>query len=251
MIRNGRTYSFRFENIWLKEEDVEDEVVEDRWGRERDVEIISRTSRCANKLKGWGRRERMRFKQEVAECSEEMERLRGSHDFSDFVRFKKVQEKHARLLVQEEIYWKLRAKMHWLKDGDLNIKFFHLLASVRQKAKKIDKLVNEVNIEVKTQAEICEVALNYFDNLFQANATTHDPVLSLIEPKVTGEDNNCLLAPITKEELKTSLFEMHPNKAPGPDVLINLSTNTFGSCVAMIYMKHRRSGLREGTSPLH
>jgi hypothetical protein len=52
MIRNGRTYSFRFENIWLKEEDVEDEVVEDRWGRERDVEIISRTSRCANKLKG-------------------------------------------------------------------------------------------------------------------------------------------------------------------------------------------------------
>jgi tRNA U38,U39,U40 pseudouridine synthase TruA len=112
MIRNGRTYSFRFENIWLKEEDVEDEVVEDRWGRERDVEIISRTSRCTNKLKGWGRRKRMRFKQEVAECSEEMERLRGSHDFSDFVRFKKVQEKHARLLVQEEIYWKLRAKMH-------------------------------------------------------------------------------------------------------------------------------------------
>ncbi|GAU39458.1 hypothetical protein TSUD_158890 [Trifolium subterraneum] len=52
MIRNGRTYSFRFENIWLKEDDVE-EVVEDGWCSGRDVEITSRITRCADKLKGW------------------------------------------------------------------------------------------------------------------------------------------------------------------------------------------------------
>ncbi|MCI40848.1 hypothetical protein A2U01_0062081, partial [Trifolium medium] len=33
-----------------------------------------------DRLQEWGRRKRMRFKQEVAECGEEMERLRGSHD---------------------------------------------------------------------------------------------------------------------------------------------------------------------------
>jgi hypothetical protein len=67
--------------MWLKEEDVEEEVVEDGWGRDRSVDIIDRTSRCADKLKRWGRRKRMKFKKNVLECSEEMERLRGSQVF--------------------------------------------------------------------------------------------------------------------------------------------------------------------------
>ncbi|PNX80358.1 ribonuclease H, partial [Trifolium pratense] len=216
VIRNGNNYSFRFENIWLKEEDI-DEVVEAGWGRERSADITSKTSRCAEKLRNWGRRKRMRFKQEVLECSEELERLRGRHDLAGSGRYKEVQEKHARLLIQEEIYWKQRAKMHWLKEGDMNTKFFHMSASTRQRKKKIEKLVNADNIEVKTQTEICAVAKNYFDHLFRANATVQDPILSLVSPKITLEDNERLVAPITKDELKEALFQMHPDKSPGPD----------------------------------
>jgi hypothetical protein len=79
LITNGRTYSFHFENSWLKEEDI-DEVVEEGWVREHRANITNITSRWAEKLKWWGRRNRIRFKQEVAECSEKMERLRGCHD---------------------------------------------------------------------------------------------------------------------------------------------------------------------------
>jgi hypothetical protein len=39
-IRNGRSYSFRFENIWLKEEDL-GEVVADSGKDGREVEIIN------------------------------------------------------------------------------------------------------------------------------------------------------------------------------------------------------------------
>ncbi|GAU35387.1 hypothetical protein TSUD_160380 [Trifolium subterraneum] len=216
MIRNGRTHSFRFENSWLKEEDIE-EVVEDGWHEGLDSEITKKVNRCANKLEGWGRRKIMKFKQEVIECSEEMERLRGNNDMTSSGRYKEVQEKHARLLVQEEAYWKQRAKIHWLKEGDLNTKFFHMSASVRAKSKKIDKLVNEANIEVTTQQEICEVARNYLDQLFQANTSSHDPVLSLISPRVSQEENDRLVAPITKVELKNALFQMQPDKSPGPD----------------------------------
>jgi hypothetical protein len=74
IILNGRNYSFRFENNWLKEEDI-NAVVVDAWGGEPGADIIRKTGSCAEKLKWWGRRKRMRFKQEVAECSEEMERL--------------------------------------------------------------------------------------------------------------------------------------------------------------------------------
>jgi hypothetical protein len=146
-----------------------------------------------------------------------MERIRGLHDATNSGRYKEIQEKHARLLVQEEAYWRQRAKMHWLKDGDMNTKFFHMSASTRQRAKKIEKLVNDDNIVVTSQPELCEVALHYFDQLFKANTTMHEPVLSLINPKITQEDNEKLLAPISKEELKEALFYMHPDKAPGPD----------------------------------
>ncbi|MCH96051.1 CNGC5-like protein, partial [Trifolium medium] len=147
-----------------------------------------------------------------------MERLRGSNDLTSSGRYKEAQEKQARQLVQEEIYWRQQAKMHWLKEGDMNTIFSTCRPLyIRQRTKKIDKLVNEENIEVITQSEIYEVAVNYFDHLFKANATTHDPILSLITLKVTQEDNDRLVAPITREELKEAMFQMHPDKAPGPD----------------------------------
>ncbi|KAK2438202.1 hypothetical protein QL285_023013 [Trifolium repens] len=107
--------------------------------------------------------------------------------------------------------------MHWLKEGDLNTNFFHMSASSRQQTKKIVKLVNDENRIVTTQPELCEVALNYFNNLFKANSSIHDPVLSLIAPRITQEDNDRLVLPITKEELREALFQMHPDKAPGLD----------------------------------
>ncbi|MCI23443.1 hypothetical protein A2U01_0044623, partial [Trifolium medium] len=140
--RNGNTYSFRFENIWLKEDGI-GEVVTDSWNEGKELDITNQVSHCANRLQEWGHRKRMRFKQEVAECGEEMERLRGSHDTGNSKRYKDAQEKHARLLVQEEVYWRQRAKKHWLREGDLNTKFFHISATASSKVKKIDKLVNE------------------------------------------------------------------------------------------------------------
>ncbi|GAU36150.1 hypothetical protein TSUD_316790 [Trifolium subterraneum] len=63
----------------------------DGWlGRERGTNIIRKTSRCAEKLSRWGRRKRKRFKQEVADCGEEMERLRGNHDLSNSGRYIEV-----------------------------------------------------------------------------------------------------------------------------------------------------------------
>jgi hypothetical protein len=69
--------------------------------------------------------------------------------------------------------------------------------------------------------------------------------LSLIAPRITQEDNDRLVLPITKEELREALFQMHPDKAPGPTVSIQLSINISGTFVVMIYLRRQRSGLIE------
>ncbi|GAU45652.1 hypothetical protein TSUD_400890 [Trifolium subterraneum] len=68
-----------------------------------------------------------------------------------------------------------------------------------------------------TQEELCEVAKSYFDTLFKPRDGDHDPVLNLIHPRVTDDDNVVLTAPITKVEIQQALFQMHPDKSPGPD----------------------------------
>ncbi|GAU32650.1 hypothetical protein TSUD_218990 [Trifolium subterraneum] len=181
------------QNSWLKEPDLEDVVVEG-WGGRENLEVVDRVTRCANKLQRWGKKKRVRFKEEIDECV-----------------------RHATLLIQEEGYWKQRAKMHWLQEGDMNTRFFHMSLIARSKKKKVTKLIADNGTEAHTQEELCEVAKSYFDTLFKPRDGDHDPVLNLIQPRVTNDDNFFLTAPITKIEIRQALFQMHPGKSPGLD----------------------------------
>jgi hypothetical protein len=210
------SYSFKFENLWLKEDDV-GEVVEMAWHKDPYAEVTEKVESCADELQRWGRRKRTRFKEELEGCCTEMESLRGNTDVTSVTRYQELYNNHARILVQEEAYWKQRAKMHWLKEGDLNTRFFHMSANARSKVKRVVKLVNEEDVAVTKQEELCEVAKRYFDSLFKSVEGNHDLVLSIINQKVTEADNEMLTAPITKEEIYTALMQMHPDKSPGPD----------------------------------
>ncbi|GAU33334.1 hypothetical protein TSUD_165990 [Trifolium subterraneum] len=189
-----------------------------RVGRGREnLEVIDRVTRCANKLQRWGKKKRIRFKEEIDECVRRMNELRGNQDEEGSIQYQELSERHATLLIQEEGYWKQRAKMHWLQEGDMNTRFFHMSATVRSKKKKVTKLIADNGTEAHTQEKLCEVAKSYFDTLFKPRDGDHDPVLNLIQPRVTDDDNLVLTAPITKVEIQQALFQMHPDKSSGPD----------------------------------
>ncbi|GAU36753.1 hypothetical protein TSUD_318520 [Trifolium subterraneum] len=188
-----------------------------RLGGRENLEVIDRVTRCANKLQRWGKKKRIRFKEEIDECVRRMNELRGNQDEEGNIQYQELSERHVTLLIQEEGYWKQRAKMHWLQEGDMNTRFFHMSATVRSKKKKVTKLIADNGTEAHTQEELCEVAKSYFDTLFKPRDGDHDPVLNLIQPRVTDDDNIVLTAPITKIEIQQALFQMHPDKSPGPD----------------------------------
>ena len=59
---------------------------------------------------------------------------------------------------------------------------------------------------------------SYFGTLFSTEGPTDfEQALDGLRPLVTEEMNSRLLIEPTEEEIKTALFQMHPNKAPGPD----------------------------------
>jgi hypothetical protein len=216
VLKQRHNYDFKFENNWLMEEDI-GEVVNEGWNVGDSLEITNRLSHCADKLQKWSRRKRKRFKEEILEHETTMERLRDKRDSTSVARFQEAHQQHAKVLIKEEAFWKQRAKMHWLKEGDLNTKFFHMSATTRTKIKKIEKLRNEADEMITGQQNLCEIARRYFYELFTPKGGFLEPVLSLISPRVSAEDNARLEAPITKEEVRIALFQMHPDKFPGLD----------------------------------
>ncbi|XP_058764090.1 uncharacterized protein LOC131637516 [Vicia villosa] len=107
-----RDVKFRFKNSWLQENDIES-------------------------LEVWSRRKRNSRKGDLGKNLEVMEMFREGRDKYSSNRFFKAHTEYNQVLIREDAYWKQRAKMHWLRDGDMNTKFFHQSATARNKFKKI------------------------------------------------------------------------------------------------------------------
>ncbi|KAM2879377.1 hypothetical protein FF1_014881 [Malus domestica] len=58
---------------------------------------------------------------------------------------------------------------------------------------------------------------NYFHNIFTSTRSLEDSeIIGAMEPRLTPEMNRCLEMRISEEEVRKTIFQMQPAKAPGP-----------------------------------
>ena len=74
------------------------------------------------------------------------------------------------------------------------------------------------NNQITDENQLCDVAQNYFVDLFQEQINDIEPVIEAIEASIFVDDNNNLLAPFVISEFKEAPFSMKADKCPGPDV---------------------------------
>jgi len=70
-----------------------------------------------------------------------------------------LKEKINLFLIQEDTFWKQRAKTFWIRDGDMNTKFFHAAATSRKQKNKITKLFNDEDVEISSQEGLCNLSI--------------------------------------------------------------------------------------------
>lgn len=213
-----KTKRFRFENIWIREQECLN-LVKNSWESTEGEDIMSRIQFCCLKLEEWGGTMKQEFQVKLADCRKKLKGLRSRRDKQGAQMYNAVRWEYLNLLEKQEIYWKQRSKQFWLREGDRNTRFFHRYASKRRRGNNIQRIKNNEGEWKDTTEEIQEVITDYFANLFTCSAECGSLSHREKVEKITAEENELLIAEVTAEEVKSAAFSMHPDKSPGPDGL--------------------------------
>ena len=122
---------------------------------------------------------------------------------------------------QEEILWRQKSKVDWLRQGERNTKFFHQEMIQRRQRNRIFSIKDEARTRVTQHEEIEQVLVKHFKELLtEPNVDRGEAIERIckeIWSRFTREKNQALMRAATLEEVEEVVKGMKKNKAPGPD----------------------------------
>ena len=117
-------------------------------------------------------------------------------------------------LKTEEMFWRQKSRILWLRKGDRNSKYFHALVKQRRARNRITQLLDGNGNMVDDEEGLVVIATSYFRQIFESsNPEDVAETLSEVPTTITGPINADLTAPVTEWEVKLAFFAMHPEKA--------------------------------------
>ncbi|KAJ9685133.1 hypothetical protein PVL29_017245 [Vitis rotundifolia] len=141
------------------------------------------------------------------------------------------------LILREEIHWRQKARVKWVKEGDCNSKFFYKVANGRRNRKFIKVLENERGLVLDNSESIKEEILRYFEKLYVSPSGESWRVEGLEWSPISGESALRLESPFTEEEIYKAIFQMDRDKALGPDGF------TIAEDLVRVFDEFHRSGI--------
>ncbi|CAN1286952.1 hypothetical protein LINPERPRIM_LOCUS19457 [Linum perenne] len=128
------------------------------------------------------------------------------------------QKELVRLWKMEEEYWADRAKVEWARFGDRNTRFFHLSTIQRRRRNTIQRVRVGDEEWIDEPREVRAHIRNFFKELFTAPREVIDYAIIGELPRVIDEGiNTRLCRQVDDWEIKQAVFQLGPNKSPGPD----------------------------------
>ena len=213
---------FRYENMWRRDPSYT-LAVESAWQEPDDQasmsQLANRLGELGRSLSDWDHTTFGSVRKNLAKLRKDLERIRGQSLGTGPSRDeRRVMKQISEMLSREEEMEKQRSRVEWLREGDRNTAFFQAKSRERAKCNQINALLRADGVRVSEQADIEEMARQFYTELFTAQELLEtDTILNCVPRKVTPQMNEELMKPFAAEEVHSALFMMGPNKAPGPD----------------------------------
>ncbi|KAL0285474.1 UNVERIFIED_CONTAM: hypothetical protein Sradi_7173800 [Sesamum radiatum] len=114
-----------------------------------------------------------------------------------------------------------RAKMNWVQHGDQCSRLFFSRINLRRARQRVYQITSSAgNIETEPP-QIAAEFLSFFQSLLggmrQRRAINLEFLQPLLKHRVTAEEANELVTPVTPAEVRAAFFDIDEHSAPGPD----------------------------------
>ncbi|KAJ6925335.1 hypothetical protein NC651_009873 [Populus alba x Populus x berolinensis] len=164
--------------------------------------------------------------------------LDSSPATSDLIALERDKAKiYAQLCREEEAFYRQRSRVQWLHLGDRNTKFFHRSLVHRQSRNRIHALTDESGNFIHSQEDMGQLAVRHFQRLLIAPPQADEDISRLFPSSISGAQIPGLEQPVTNEEIKTALFSIPDDKAPGPDGFTSLFFKKSWSIIGADFMR--------------
>ncbi|KAK4389648.1 putative mitochondrial protein [Sesamum angolense] len=132
---------------------------------------------------------------------------------------RELRKKAVFLAEAERHFYYQKAKLHFLKMGDRNTKFFHDMVKRNAAKSSILAITKTDGTTITSTMEIGQEFVSYFTSLLGTEVLTlpMDNAVFNWGPKLSSELALELCRVVTPEEVKQAIFHISDNKAPGPD----------------------------------
>jgi hypothetical protein len=132
------------------------------------------------------------------------------------------------VLHMEELFWSEKSKVKWHLEGDRNTAYFHRIAKIKNTTNHISSLMNG-DVALNSSNEVSAHVVDHFSSLFtQAGSFVDNGLVEEVIPNLITDRINDMLTNIpSMEEIKSAVFSLNNDSAPGPD--------GFGACFFQTY----------------
>lgn len=122
---------------------------------------------------------------------------------------------------QEEILWRQKSGINWLREGERNTKFFHQAMIQHRQRNMIFSIKNVEGERIIDPAGIEQNLVEHHREVLTEPTVNREAAIDLIGkeiPRLITEDQNmALMRATTLEEVEEIVRSMKKKKAPGPD----------------------------------
>ncbi|XP_060969051.1 uncharacterized protein LOC133036541 [Cannabis sativa] len=181
------------------------------------INMYRKLKKTKEYLQRWNKTHFRKIQQQVMEARSDVEKAE-SPDQVVADSLEKARSKLNEALRREEIFWRQKSRVAWLKEGDQCTKFFMASTVIRRRKNFIQTIKMENGEWVSNLKSITDLFITKFNSTFSKNSALCAPANdSLINPVIKDCDNLALISIPTDLEIETCIKSMGHDKAPGPD----------------------------------
>ncbi|XP_042443883.1 uncharacterized protein LOC122028980 [Zingiber officinale] len=216
--------SFRFQRMWVRHRDFM-QTVRLNWCLPSVAQGLQRLQmklrRLKEHLKWWNMEVFGNIHDRVLQAEESMAAAEHAYDRDPTEQSRthrsECQAHLFRVLDMEEDFWKQRAAIRWMGEGERNTKFFHSTVQKKRAVSRLFRIWEEGQC-LDQPERIRESGVRYFQELLTGETVDSTAVdTDLIPTLVSTEDNLMLAALPSAEEVKQVVWSMCQDSAAGPD----------------------------------